>query len=216
MSSPQAAQQSPTTSAATSTSPGGGEFRTMVTWRGLDAIRLEQVRLYVSGARIKAYGRIIAAAHDDKEAFSASYELITNDEGVTKRFSVHLVRASGESQLAINRDGEHNWLVQTADGTIRSDFNGAEDIDMALSPMFNALPIRRYAFRAGRRVPAGEHAEVPVVYLYLPEARVEAATMKYTKLKGNQVSLEGPVASSTVTFDENGFVINYEGLSERV
>ena len=100
----------------------------MVTWRGLDAIRLEQVRLYVSGARIKAYGRIIAAAHDDSEAFSASYELITNDEGVTKRFSVHLVRASGESQLAINRDGEHNWLVQTADGTIRSDFKDRKSV----------------------------------------------------------------------------------------
>ncbi|HMS77865.1 MAG: putative glycolipid-binding domain-containing protein [Gordonia sp.] len=188
----------------------------MVTWRGLDAVRLEQVRVYASGARIKAYGRIIAAANDEHEAFSASYELITNDEGVTKRFSVHLVRASGESQLAINRDGEHNWLVQTADGTIRSDFNGAEDIDMALSPMFNALPIRRYAFRAGRRVPAGEHAQVPVVYLYLPEARVEAATMNYTKLKGNQVAIEGPLASSTISFDENGFVIDYEGLSERV
>ena len=188
----------------------------MITWQGLDAVRLEQVRLYVSGARIKAYGRIIAAAHEGREAFSASYELITNDEGVTKRFSTHLVRASGESQFAINRDGEHNWLVQTADGTVRSDFDGAEDIDMALSPMFNALPIRRYAFRAGRRVPAGEQAQVPVVYVYLPEVRVEAATMNYTKLEGNQVAIEGPVASSTITFDENGFVVAYEGLAERV
>ena len=154
----------------------------MVTWRGLDAVRLEQVRVYASGARIKAYGgRIIAAANDEHEAFSASYELITNDRRRHQTLLRAPRRASGESQLAnINRDGEHNWLVQTADGTIRSDFNGAEDIDMALSPMFNAPPIRRYAFRAGRRVPAGEHAQVPVVYLYLPEARVEAATMNYT------------------------------------
>ena len=34
----------------------------MLTWRGEDTDRLEQVRLVVSGARLKAYGRIIAAA----------------------------------------------------------------------------------------------------------------------------------------------------------
>ncbi|NED60911.1 putative glycolipid-binding domain-containing protein, partial [Streptomyces sp. SID10244] len=41
----------------------------MITWRGESSDRLEQVRLHVTGARIKAYGRIIAAASDEHEAF---------------------------------------------------------------------------------------------------------------------------------------------------
>lgn len=182
----------------------------MLTWRGLDADRLEQVRLHVSGARIKAYGRIIAAATDDHEAFSASYELVTNDVGVTRRLSVHLVRASGESQITITRDGEHNWLVQTPGGeTARGDYQGAENVDLALSPMFNALPIRRHALRGG----TGE-VEVPVVYLYLPEATVQAVTMRYTA--GDPVGVQSPLGTAELTVDDNGFVVDYSGLAHRV
>ncbi|MDY6809734.1 hypothetical protein GIY30_09690 [Gordonia sp. HNM0687] len=182
----------------------------MVTWRGEGADRLEQVRLLVNGARIKAYGRIIAAATNTHEAFSASYELVTNDAGVTKRLSVHLVRASGETQMAITRDGEHNWLVQTVDGTTRSDFNGAADVDLALSPMFNALPIRRHGLHRG-----GGDLDVPVVYLYLPSGQVEPATLHYTAT-ANGIEVVSPVATSTLTVDKNGFVIDYPGLATRV
>lgn len=183
----------------------------MVTWRGVGADRLEQVRLHVTGARIKAYGRIIAAATDDHEAFSASYELVTNDLGVTKRLSVHLLRAGGETQLGISRDGEHNWLVQTPDGTTtRSDFNGAEDVDLALSPMFNSLPIRRHRLYQGDAI-----VDVPVVYLYLPGGAVEAATLHYTA-GADSIGVVSPVANSTITVDDNGFVVDYAGLATRV
>ncbi|MYR07437.1 hypothetical protein GTV32_14485 [Gordonia sp. SID5947] len=182
----------------------------MVTWRGEGADRLEQVRLHVTGARIKAYGRIIAAASKEHEAFSASYELVTNDSGVTKRLSVNLLRASGETQLGITRDGENNWLVQTSEGTIREDFNGAEDVDLALSPMFNALPIRRHGLQSG----AGE-IDVPVAYLYLPAGIVEPATLHYTASEGS-IAVVSPVATSTLTVDDNGFVVDYPGLATRV
>ncbi|MFW0797071.1 putative glycolipid-binding domain-containing protein [Gordonia sp. CPCC 205515] len=183
----------------------------MITWRGEGADRLEQVRLQVNGARIKAYGRIIAAATDDHEAFSASYELVTNDLGVTKRLSVHLLKASGETQLGIARDGEHNWLVQRPDGTTtRSDFNGAEDVDLALSPMFNSLPIRRHHLTEGTA-----EREVPVVYLYLPGNVVEPATLRYTA-GASAIGVVSPVATSTITVDDNGFVVDYAGLAKRV
>nr|WP_083877359.1 putative glycolipid-binding domain-containing protein [Gordonia rhizosphera] len=182
----------------------------MMTWRGEGADRLEQVRVLVTGMRIKAYGRIIAAATDEHEAFSASYELVTNDAGVTKRLSVHLLRVSGDTQLAITRDGEHNWLVQTPDGTVRSDFNGAEDVDLALSPMFNALPIRRHRLHEG----SGD-IEVPVVYLYLPGGTVEPATLHYTA-GPDSIAVVSPIVTSMLTTDENGFVADYAGLASRV
>ena len=97
----------------------------MITWRGVGVDRLEQVRMHVSGLRIKAYGRIIAAATDESEAFSASYELITNEVGVTKRLSIHLLRESGESQLGLSHDDENLWLVRTDGDTIRSDFDAS-------------------------------------------------------------------------------------------
>ena len=184
----------------------------MLTWRGEGTDRLEQVRLHVNGTRIKAYGRIIAAATDDHEAFSASYELVPNDSGVTKRLSIHLVRASGETQFAINRDEEQHWLVHAPGGeSIRSDFNGAMDVDLALSPMFNALPIRRLGLAAG----SGEATEVPVVYVYLPQGVVEPGTLTYTP-KPDGLGVVSPVANSTLTIDDNGFVVDYPGLATRV
>ncbi|WP_124711393.1 putative glycolipid-binding domain-containing protein [Gordonia insulae] len=182
----------------------------MITWRGEGADRLEQVRLHVTGSRIKAYGRIIAAATNEHEAFSASYELVTNDSGVTKRLSVHLVRASGETQLGITRDGENNWLVQTSEGTNRSDFNGAEDVDLALSPMFNALPIRRHGLQRG-----GDEIDVPVAYLYLPAGTVEPATLHYTP-GPDSIGVISPIVTSTLTVDDEGFVVDYAGLATRV
>ncbi|GAC67705.1 putative glycolipid-binding domain-containing protein [Gordonia soli] len=187
------------------------EYKTLITWRGEGTDRLEQVRVHVSGERIKAYGRIIAAADGEQEAFSASYELVTNDLGVTKRLSVHLVRESGETQIGILRDGEHNWLIQTSEGTIREDFSEAQDVDLALSPLFNALPIRR------RRIAEAAGAvEVPVAYLYLPSSRVEAATLTYTPNSSGGIDVVSPVANSTITIDDNGFVVDYTDLAHRV
>ncbi|MEE3852174.1 putative glycolipid-binding domain-containing protein [Gordonia sp. LSe1-13] len=203
-------QTAPENTAGAGGSSSAPDVKTIVTWRGERSDRLEQVRLHVNGARLKAYGRIIAAATDTHEAFSASYELVTNDIGVTKRLSIHLLRASGETQLAITRDGEHNWLVQSADGTVRGDFNGAADVDLALSPMFNALPIRRLQMHRG-----GDEVDIPVVYLYLPDGRVEPATLHYTPTEAG-VDVVSPVATSSLTVDENGFVIDYAGLATRV
>ncbi|MFT4042862.1 MAG: putative glycolipid-binding domain-containing protein [Gordonia sp. (in: high G+C Gram-positive bacteria)] len=187
------------------------DFKTVVTWRGVGTDRLEQVRLHVTGARVKAYGRIIAAETAEHEAFSASYELVTNDAGITKRLSIHLLRASGESQYGISRDEEDHWLVQAAGETIRSDFNGAQDVDLALSPLFNALPIRRHSLVGS----AGQEIDVPVVYVYLPGAVVEPASLHYTGLPDG-VAVVSPVADARLTVDDNGFVINYDGLAERV
>lgn len=36
-----------------------GGFKTVLTWRGIGEERLEQVRVTVTGKRIKAYGRIV-------------------------------------------------------------------------------------------------------------------------------------------------------------
>ncbi len=186
----------------------------MLTWRGADTNRLEQVRIHTTGLRLKAYGRIIAAANGEQEAFSASYEIHTDDAGITKRLAVHLHRVSGGSQLNVSRDVEGNWLVQ-ADGRepVRSDFNGAEDVDVALSPMFNALPIRRLGLHKDATT-----VDVPVLYLYLPSGAVEPATLQYTSHGAgtDAIDVVSPVTTSTITADDLGFVIDYAGLAERV
>ncbi|MDF2830775.1 MAG: hypothetical protein K0R01_4058 [Mycobacterium sp.] len=136
---------------------------------------MESVRVQVSGNRIKAYGRIVAAASDTHPAFSASYDLVTNDAGATKRLSVTVTLAERERQLSIARDEENMWLVQDHQNqTKRSAFATALDVDVAFSPFFNALPIRRTGVHR-----SGESVSLPVVYVRLPDLTVELETIGY-------------------------------------
>ena len=116
----------------------------ILTWRAHDVPRMESVRVQLSGNRIKAYGRIVAAATPSHPAFSASYDLVTDESGATKRLSLTVTLAERERQLSIARDEENMWLVQDHQNqTKRSAFDGALDVDVIFSPFFNALPIRR-------------------------------------------------------------------------
>ena len=47
----------------------------MLTWRAHDVSRMESVRVQLTGNRIKANGRIVAAETSTHPAFSASYDL---------------------------------------------------------------------------------------------------------------------------------------------
>ncbi len=174
---------------------------------------MESVRVQLAGKRIKAYGRIVAAATDSHPAFSASYDLVTDETGATKRLSLSVTLAERERQLSIARDEENMWLVQDHTQTKRSDFGGALDVDVVFSPFFNALPIRR----------TGLHQQVtsvtlPVVYVRLPDFAVETASISYSSdgpdVPG--VKLRSPLSDTTVTVDSDGFILDYPGLAERI
>ena len=188
----------------------GGSWPRILTWRSDDGNLLESVRVQVTGDRIKAYGRIIAAPSPETPAFNASYDLVTDDEGVTKRLSVHALTASGESQVTIARDGESHWLVQGAQGSERGVFSGALSVDVLKSAFFNALTIRRFDLQTHP-----DEVDVPVVYVELPSLQVKETVINYTAA-ADGITVISPVSSSKVAVDADGFVLDYPGLSKRV
>ncbi len=187
----------------------------VLTWRAHDVPRMESVRVQLSGNRIKAYGRIVAAATESHPAFSASYDLVTDDSGATKRLSLTVTLAERERQLNIARDEENMWLVQDKQNqAMRAPHDGALDVDVIYSPFFNALPIRRTGLH-GR----AESISLPVVYVRLPELTVETVTIDYSSdapAPGSGIQLKSPVAETTITVDDEGFILDYPGLAERI
>lgn len=172
---------------------------------------MESVRVQLSGNRIKAYGRIVAAATASHPAFSASYDLVTDESGATKRLSMTVTLAERERQLSIARDEENMWLIQQHTGeTSRAGYDGALDVDLIFSPFFNALPIRRT-----RLYERSESVTLPVVYVRLPELSVEAATISYSSASDG-IKLHSPVAETTISVDADGFILDYPGLAERI
>lgn len=183
-----------------------------MTWRAQDVSRMESVRIQVSGKRIRANGRIVAAATAVNPAFGAYYDLQTDESGATKRFGLTVTLAERERQLAIARDEENMWLVTDHQGERRAGYNGALDIDLVFSPFFNALPIRRLGIHE-----KAESLALPMVYVNVPGMTVDAATVSYTSEgRLDAIKLRSPVADTSVTVDAEGFIVDYPGLAERI
>lgn len=191
---------------------GTNTWPAVLTWRAHDELQMESVRVQCSVNRIKAYGRVVAAATAAHPAFSASYDLVTDEHGATKRLSLTVTLAERERQLSIARDEENMWLVQEHSGqTRRSSFEGALDVDMVFSPFFNALPIRRLGVLPG----SGESVTVPVVYVRVPDLAVDVATISYAAT-ADGIKLSSPVADTTISVDADGFIVDYPGLAARI
>ncbi|GFG53898.1 hypothetical protein CQY20_11525 [Mycolicibacterium agri] len=172
---------------------------------------MESVRVQLSNNRIKAHGRIVAAATSTHPPFSASYDLVTDESGATRRLSMTVTLAERERQLSIARDDENLWLVQEHSGqSSRAPYDGALDVDVIFSPFFNALPIRRTGLYQ-----RSDSLSVPVVYVSLPDLTVKPVTISYSSA-ADGIKLHSPVADTTVTVDEYGFILDYPGLAERI
>ncbi|WP_280480468.1 putative glycolipid-binding domain-containing protein [Nocardia cyriacigeorgica] len=191
-------------------SPSPSRWPAVLTWRAHDATRMESVRVTVNGNRIRATGRIIGGAGTEHPAFSASYDLVTDENGATRRLSLRSTTAAGERHASISRDEENYWLIDATGTHIRSTFGGALDVDVVLSPFFNTLPIRRFSLQH-----AVEDVQVPVVYVRLPDLTVQEASLIYSSASDG-ISVLSPVSSATVTVDPDGFLLDYPGLAERI
>jgi len=185
----------------------------ILTWRAHDDSRMESARVQLSGKRIKAYGRIVASAATTNPAFSASYDLVTDETGATKRLSMSVTLAERDRQLSIARDEEGMWLITDHQGQSRGAYEGAMDVDVVFSPFFNALPIRRTGLY--QRV---DSVTLPVVYVSLPDLTVKQAMISYgsSGADGDGIKLHSPVAETTITVDSDGFIVDYPGLAKRI
>jgi uncharacterized protein len=175
---------------------------------------MESVRVQLSGKRLKANGRIVAAATDTNPAFAAYYDLQTDDRGATKRLGMTVTSAERERQLAVARDEENMWLVTDHQGESRASYDGALDVDVVFSPFFNALPIRRCGL-----MERSDSITVPTIYVRLPEMLVTSALVSYSSAApgaGDGIKVHSPVSEVTLTVDDDGFIVDYPSLAERI
>ena len=174
---------------------------------------MESVRVQLSGKRIKAYGRIVAGATATHPAFSASYDLQTDEAGATKR--LRLTRHAGRARTpaAIARDEENMWLITDHQGrAARGAFAGALDVDVVFSPFFNALPIRRLGSTHTGRV--GDVADGLRERARVVRHGGRLELHQRDGPTGSSCALRSPTPPSRV--DEDGFILDYPGLAERI
>jgi hypothetical protein len=190
--------------------PGNAPWPKILTWRAHGVPRMESVRVQLVGNRLRASGRIVGAECAEHPAFSASYDLATDETGSVTRVSLRTTVALGTKQVSISCDEERYWAIEDGTSHLRSTFNGATDVDVVLSPFFNTLSIRRLGLHT-----ESVDVEVPVVYVSLPDLSVREAALTYSS-GSDGIHVISPVSSASLSVDEDGFVLDYPGLAERI
>jgi uncharacterized protein len=187
----------------------------MLTWQGAKDYALESTRVLLGPTGgLRALGRMVRAVDDD-EPFTASYRVITGEGGHLGRVSLTTATAGRERHLTLNRTEDGVWLLDTGSGGTRSEFGGAQDIDLAFSPLFNTLPIRRLGLHQARG-----QSELTVVFVTLPELGVEVVEQGYrtvaTSPEGAVVEFSWEDFSAELRLDPDGLVIDYPSVATRV
>jgi hypothetical protein len=116
-------------------------------------------------------------------------------------------------------------LIREEDGSWRAegfealpDLEGCIDIDIAITPFTNTLPIRRLALEPG------QSAEIDVAYLSVPELQLSRTRQRYTRIAETIEefdyylfeSLDGSGFAAEISVDLDGLVVDYPDLFTRL
>ncbi|MGO4689176.1 putative glycolipid-binding domain-containing protein [Glaciibacter sp. 2TAF33] len=132
-----------------------------------------------------------------------TYTLIADDRWEFRSLALVL----GSRSLRIECDGAE-WTV---DSRQRRDLEAAREVDIAISPLTNTLPVRRLGLAIG------ESVDITTAYVAVPDLTVVADPQRYTRLADREYRYESRDSTfeRVITVDEHGLVVTYPGLFAR-
>jgi len=175
-------------------------------WRSADGGGLEHLAMEETSSGHTVEAVVVGDAED--VPFAAHWRLSLDAGWRARRLDVEVVGL--DRRLALLADGEGAWT--NADGVPLPGLAGAIDLDLSASPFTNTLPIRRLA------LPVGGAAEIVVAYVSFPDLALFPHPQRYTNLGERRWLFESLDADfkREITVDEDGLVVSYPGLFERV
>ena len=184
-------------------------------WTGYEHLCFEE---WTTGYGYTIDGLIIAALQNQP---SRTWYRIEVDENwdVDSLQLAHTLESTSPGDGPIDLQARSIELVRTHDGIWDHNIydestvlNGCADIDIAVTPFTNTLPIRRL------NLEVGASAEVDVVYVTVPDLTLSPAPQRYTRLDDRLYHFESLDSGYTadITVDDHGLVTDYPGLFRRV
>ncbi|MDL5363008.1 putative glycolipid-binding domain-containing protein [Halalkalicoccus sp. NIPERK01] len=179
-----------------------------IIWERADGVGTEHLRVAFEDG-VRAAG--VAVGVDDAP-FSVSYR-IRCDESERVR-SIRVERCDGTDSLELEHDGDGTWT--DGDGDPIPELARCLDLDVAVTPFTNTIPIRRLG------LPGGESRDLRVAYVDASRMSVRAADQRYTCLSeldadGGRFRYENTASGFTaeIPVDADGVVRDYPGLFRR-
>jgi hypothetical protein len=126
------------------------------------------------------------------------------------------VRASGTQigaayELRYELDGDLLKLELVGERSLDVRLGDHDYFDLGLSPLFNSLPVWR-----DRVLERGEACDYVMQFVSVPELHATDSKQRYEPLGGRRLRYRSGDFSAELDFDEDGIVLRYEGLAERI
>jgi uncharacterized protein len=175
-------------------------MRRFLAWRGLDEWRAEGCTIERGDFGLRAVGVQLGST------YHLDYGLETGPDLFTRRLVVTVKNADGERGILLERSaGNGSW---TANGEPLPDVEGAFDVDLALSPLTNYMPIARLG---------DEPRDHVMAWVDVPSLEVTRSRQRYEPLGPRRVRFVGLDDGFTaeLDLDSDGFVLHYPELAGR-
>lgn len=142
----------------------------------------------------------------DKRPSRVEYQVELDAAWQVRRLSI----TDGDGALSLRRAPDGTWWDGA--GAELEDLAGCTEIDIAVTPFTNTLPIRRLGLADG------ESAEIEVVYVQAPDLKVRRVRQRYTNLGGGLYRYESLASGFTAVIEvgADGLVREYPGLFRQV
>ncbi|MGH7544558.1 MAG: putative glycolipid-binding domain-containing protein [Gemmatimonadota bacterium] len=175
-------------------------------WQRVDLPGLEHFRLWQTPEGAQLEGTVVAAL--DGAPVEARYTVACSPAWETRSVRVEVSSGAGARSLELTVDAEGRWHV---DGRRIDELDGCVDVDLAISPSTNTLPIRRLDLAVG------ETRDVTAAWIRFPELAVMRLPQRYTRVAERRYRYESGGGSFVreIEVDELGLVVRYPGLWER-
>jgi hypothetical protein len=154
---------------------------------------------------------VVLAFDEHGRPFRLAYQL-SWDEAWRLRDARLVVTTEGSSRsLHLGTDGNGHW--RHGDARTLPELDGCIDVDVWPTPFTNTFPIRR------QPLAVGERREFVVAWVSAPELTFRRTRQGYTRLADRLYqfeSLDGSGFRAQLPVDEDGVVLDYEGVFRRI
>jgi hypothetical protein len=161
-----------------------------------------------SAGGIELDGMVVAQV--DRQDLRLNYRIRCDPDWTTRGLVV--ARSGVGTDLVFESDGAGRWIDRG--GAPLDALAGCIDVDIAVTPSTNTLPIRRLPWQAG------QSRDLRMVYLAVPEMTARPAPQRYTCLEsssgGSVFRYESGTFRADLQVDPDGLVVEYPALWRRI